>query len=121
MALFICPYTCMSVCPYVASIKILVGRITQELCGLGCSNFMCTLHMERGRSLIIFKVQFSRSLGLYIELWYLNACGQYIARIMQSMFFCFCFDKDLLTDIEIALFLRKLSFFCKHYKRIYII
>ena len=43
----VCPYVHPSVRPYVASSTILVGRITQERCGLGCSNFMCTLHMER--------------------------------------------------------------------------
>ena len=38
--------------------------------------------MDRGRSLLIFKVkgQISRSLGLYKEFWYLDPCGQDIAR-----------------------------------------
>ena len=38
--------------------------------------------MERGRSLIIFKVKghISRSLGLYKEFWHLDPCGQDIAR-----------------------------------------
>ena len=38
--------------------------------------------MERGRSLIIFKVkgQISRSLRLYKEFWHLDPCGQDIAR-----------------------------------------
>ena len=79
-------WRCPSVRPYVASSIILVGRIWQELCGLGCSNLVCTHHMERGRSLYIFKVkgQISRSLGLYKELWHLDPCGQDIARTMQS-------------------------------------
>ena len=38
--------------------------------------------MDRGRSLYIFKVKghISRSLGLYIEFWHLDPCGQDIAR-----------------------------------------
>ena len=38
--------------------------------------------MDRGRSLLIFKVkgQISRSLGLYKEFWHLDPCGQNIAR-----------------------------------------
>ena len=38
--------------------------------------------MDRGRSLLIFKVkgQISRSLGLYKEFWHLDPCGQDIAR-----------------------------------------
>ena len=38
--------------------------------------------MERGRSLVIFKVKshISRSLGLYKEFWHLDPCGQDIAR-----------------------------------------
>ena len=58
----------------------------QELCGLGCSNLVCTLYMERGRSLFIFKVkgEISKSLGLYKELWNLDPCGQDIARTIQS-------------------------------------
>ena len=38
--------------------------------------------MERGRSLLIFKVKshISRSLGLYKEFWHLDHCGQDIAR-----------------------------------------
>ena len=38
--------------------------------------------MERGRSLLIFKVKghLSRSLGLYKEFWHLDPCGQVIAR-----------------------------------------
>ena len=38
--------------------------------------------MERGRSLLIFKVKghISRSLGLYKEFWHLYPCGQVIAR-----------------------------------------
>ena len=38
--------------------------------------------MDRVRSLFIFKVkgQNSRSLGLYKEFWYLDPCGQDIAR-----------------------------------------
>ena len=38
--------------------------------------------MERGRSLLIFKVKghISRSLGLYKEFWHLDPCGQVIAR-----------------------------------------
>ena len=41
--------------------------------------------MERGRSLLIFKVkgQISRSLGLYKEFWHLDPCGQDIARTIQ--------------------------------------
>ena len=44
------------------------------------------LNMERGRSLFIFKVkgQISRSMGLYKEFWYLDPCGQDIARTIQS-------------------------------------
>ena len=54
-------------CPSVALSTILVGRIKQEVCDLGCSNLLCTLYIERGRSLFIFKVkgQISRSLGFY--------------------------------------------------------
>ena len=38
--------------------------------------------MERGRSLLIFKVKghIPRSLGLYKEFWHLDPCGQDIAR-----------------------------------------
>ena len=38
--------------------------------------------MERGRSLLIFKVKghISRSLSLYKEFWHLDPCGQDIAR-----------------------------------------
>ena len=38
--------------------------------------------MDRGRSLLIFKVKghISRSLGLYKEFWHLDPCGQDIAR-----------------------------------------
>ena len=38
--------------------------------------------MERGKSLLIFKVKghISRSLGLYKEFWHLDPCGQDIAR-----------------------------------------
>ena len=38
--------------------------------------------MDRGRSLLIFKVKghISRTLGLYKEFWYLDPCGQDIAR-----------------------------------------
>ena len=38
--------------------------------------------MDRGRSLVFFKVkgQISRSLGLYKEVWHLDPCGQNIAR-----------------------------------------
>ena len=41
--------------------------------------------MERGRSLLIFKVKghISRSLGLYKEFWHLDPCGQDIARTIQ--------------------------------------
>ena len=42
--------------------------------------------MERGRSLLIFKVKghISRSLGFYKEFWHLYPCGQDIARTIQS-------------------------------------
>ena len=42
--------------------------------------------MERGRSLIIFKVKghISRSLDLYKEFWHLDPCGQDIARTIWS-------------------------------------
>ena len=42
--------------------------------------------MERGISLIIFKVKghISRSLGLYKEFWHLDPCGQDIARTIWS-------------------------------------
>ena len=42
--------------------------------------------MERGRSLLIFKVKghISRSLGLYKEFWHLDPCGQDIARTIWS-------------------------------------
>ena len=65
---------------------ILVGRIYQELCSLGCSNVSCTLHTEKGRSLFIFKVkdQISRSLGFYKVFRPLDLCGQDISRYMQS-------------------------------------
>ena len=56
-----------------------------DLCGQDIARNMqtrllkliCTLHMERGRSLFIFKVNgpISRSLGLYKEFWYLDPCG----------------------------------------------
>ena len=64
---------------------ILVGRIYQELCSLGCSNVSCTLHTKRGRSLFIFKVkdQISRSLGFYKIFRPLDLCGQDISRYMQ--------------------------------------
>ena len=41
--------------------------------------------MDRGRSLLIFKIkgQISRSLCLYKEFWHLDPCGQDIARTMQ--------------------------------------
>ena len=43
--------------------------------------------MERGRSLLIFKVKchISRSLGLYKEFWHLDPCGQDIARTIWPM------------------------------------
>ena len=43
---------------------------------------VCILNMDRGRSLLIFKVKghISRSLGLYKEFWHLDPCGQDIAR-----------------------------------------
>ena len=44
--------------------------------------------MERGRSLLIFKVKchISRSLGLYnLEFWHLDPCGQDIARTIWPM------------------------------------
>ena len=71
---------------YVASSTFIVGRISHELYRLGCSNLVCILHLERGRSLFIFKVkgQISRSLGLYKEFGYLYPCGQVIASTMQS-------------------------------------
>ena len=64
---------------------ILVGRLLQELFGLGCSNLVCILYMDRGRSLFIFKVKghISRSLGFYKEFWHLYPCGQDIARTIQ--------------------------------------
>ena len=64
---------------------ILVRRIKQELCSLGSLNLVCTVHMERGRSLLIFKVKghISRSLGHYNEFWHLDPGGQDIARTMQ--------------------------------------
>ena len=42
--------------------------------------------MERGRSLIIFKVKghISRSLGLYKEFWHFDPCGQDIGRTIWS-------------------------------------
>ena len=42
--------------------------------------------MERGKSLLIFKVKghISRSLGLYKEFWHLDPCGQDIARTIWS-------------------------------------
>ena len=42
--------------------------------------------MERGRSLLIFKVKghISRSLGLYKEFWHLDPCGQDRARTIWS-------------------------------------
>ena len=41
--------------------------------------------MERGRSLLIFKVKghISRSLNLYKEFWHFDPCGQDIARTIQ--------------------------------------
>ena len=41
--------------------------------------------MDRERRLLIFKVKghISRSLGLYKEFWYLESCGQDIARTIQ--------------------------------------
>ena len=47
---------------------------------------LCILNMERGRSLLIFKVNghISRSLGLYKEFWHLDPCEQDIARTIQS-------------------------------------
>ena len=52
---------------------------------LGCSNLVCILYMDRGRSLFIFKVkgQISRSLGLYKEFWHLDPYGLDIARTIQ--------------------------------------
>ena len=64
---------------------ILVGRLLQELFGLGCSNLVCILYMDRGRSLFIFKVKghISRSLGFYKEFCHLDPCGQDIERTVQ--------------------------------------
>ena len=47
---------------------------------------LCILNMERGRSLLICKVNghISRSLGLYKEYWHLDPCEQDIARTIQS-------------------------------------
>ena len=57
---------------------ILVGRISQELYSLGCSNLVCILNMERGRSLLIFKVKghISRSLDGYLGnfIWFKSNC-----------------------------------------------
>ena len=66
---------------YNSGTWILVGRLLQELFGLGCSNLVCILYMDRGRSLFIFKVKghISRSLGFYKEFWHLYPCGQDIA------------------------------------------
>ena len=51
-----------------------------------CSNLVCTLNMEKGRHLFIYKVkdQISKPLGLYKEFWHLDPCGQDIARTMLS-------------------------------------
>ena len=45
--------------------------------------------MDRGRSLLIFKVKghISRSLGLYKEFWHLDPCGQDIARTIWPRVF----------------------------------
>ena len=45
--------------------------------------------MERGRSLLIFKVKGlnSRSLGLFKEFWHLDPCGQDIARTIWPRMF----------------------------------
>ena len=57
---------------------ILVGRISQELYSIGCSNLVCILNMERGRSLLIFKVKghISRSLDGYLGnfIWFKSNC-----------------------------------------------
>ena len=46
---------------------------------------VCILYMDRGRSLLIFKVKvhISRSLGLHKEFWHLGPCEQDIARTIQ--------------------------------------
>ena len=76
----------LSVCPSGCSGVRSVVHISSKNCGLGCSNLVCTLHMESERSLYIFKVkgQISTSLGLYKELWHLDPCRQDIERTMQS-------------------------------------
>ena len=45
-------------------------------------NLVCIPNMERGRSLLIFKVKghIPRSLDLYKEIWHLDPCGQDIAK-----------------------------------------
>ena len=62
-----------------------MGRLLQELFGPGCSNLVCILYMDRGKSLFIFKVkgQISRSLGRYKEFWHLDPYGLDIARTIQ--------------------------------------
>ena len=61
------------------------GQVKARTMLSSCSNLVCALHMERGRSLFIFKFkgQISRSLGLYKEFRHLDPCGQDIARNMQ--------------------------------------
>ena len=48
--------------------------------------------MERGRSLLIFKIKgyISGSLGLYKEFWNLDPCGQAIARTIWPRMLKLC-------------------------------
>ena len=79
---------------------ILVQRIKQELCSLGCLNLVCTVHMERGRSLLIFKVKghISRSLGHYNEFWHLDPCGLRLLKVRGPFVEKFCIVKDSYID-----------------------
>ena len=67
--------------------------------------------MDRARSLFIFKVkgQISRSLGLYKEFWYLDPCGQDIARTIQPSLGCSNLVCILYMDRARSLFIFKVK------------
>ena len=88
-------WRCPSVRPSVRRcVRPSVRSVVHNSCGQDIARpnwprmlkLVCTLHMERERTLFIFKVkgQISKSLGLYKEFWHLDPCVQDIARTILS-------------------------------------
>ena len=69
------------------SVRLSVCSVIHNSCGQDIPRIVvCTLHMERGRSLFFFMIkgQSSRSLDLYKEFENLDPCGQDIAKVTQT-------------------------------------